>query len=139
MQRVMNTAPRTDALGEAVYTAEQRRAAEAEHEADGSHQLVLCARHDESGELVGYTELTFGRHRPWLVQQGDTAVDPAHRNMGLGRWLKAASALRLLAERPDAQVVETWNDGSNAPMLNLNTEMGFRTVATWHDAELALH
>ena len=41
-------------------------------------------------------------------------------------------------ELPDAQVIETWNDGSNRWMLAINTEMGFRPVATWIEAELEL-
>ena len=138
LQHVMNTAPRPDALDEFVFTAQRRRAAEAERAAVGAHQWVLCVRHDDTGDLAGYTEISFGPHRPWLGEQGDTAVDPVHRNKGLGRWLKAVNALRVLAERPDVAVLETWNDGTNAPMLGINTEMGFRRVAVWRDGELTL-
>jgi GNAT superfamily N-acetyltransferase len=138
MKAVMNTAPRPESLDEYVFTAEQRRAADAEHEAAGDTQWWVCARHDASGALVAYTEIVFAPHRPWLAQQGDTAVDPAHRNKGLGRWLKATTALRLLDERPEVRVIETWNDGTNAPMLGINTAMGFRSVATWRDQELTL-
>ena len=138
MMRVMNTAPRPESLDEFVFTAEHRRAGEAEREAVDAHEWVVCARHDESGDLVAYTETVFGRHRPWLVEQGDTAVDPAHRNRGLGRWVKAVNILRILDERPEARVVETWNDGTNQPMLGINVEMGFRPVAAWRDEELTL-
>ena len=44
-------------------------------------------------QLVGFTQLLATPTRPWLGQQWDTGVDPAHRNLGLGRWLKAANAL----------------------------------------------
>ena len=136
MTRVMNTAPRPDSLDEFVFTAEHRRANEAEREAVDAHQWVVCARHDETGDLVAYTETVFTPHRSWLVEQGDTAVDPAHRNLGLGRWVKAVNILRILDERPQARVIETWNDGTNQPMLGINVEMGFRPVAVWRDAEL---
>lgn len=138
MQAVMNTAPRPESLEEFVFTPSQRRQVEAEREQAGGHQWVLCARHDGTGELVGYTEVSFGPHRPWLVEQGDTAVDRSHRNRGLGRWLKAVNALRLVDERPEAAVLQTWNDGTNAPMLSINVEMGFAPVAVWRDAELTL-
>jgi GNAT superfamily N-acetyltransferase len=98
----------------------------------------VCARHDETGELAGYSELIFTPRRRWLGEQGDTAVDPAHRERGLGRWLKAANILRLLDEKPDVRAVETWNDGSNAAMLSINEAMGFRQTSMWRDAELNL-
>ena len=138
MQHVMNTAPRPDALDEFQFTAERRRAAEAGLAAWDAHQWVLCARHDETGRLAGYTEIAYGPHRTWIGMQGDTAVDPVHRNKGLGRWLKAVNILRVIDERPQITVVETWNDGTNAPMLGINNEMGFRPVAVWRDGELTL-
>ena len=134
----MNTAPRTEALDDFVHTAEERRAAEAEFVATGAHQWVLCARHDATGQLAGFTELKLNPDRPWFVEQGDTAVDPPHRERGLGRWLKAVNILRLVDERPEAQVVETWNDGTNAAMLSINEAMGFRPVAVWREVELTL-
>jgi hypothetical protein len=70
-----------------------------------------------------------GHGHQWLAVQGDTGVEPVHRNRGLGRWSKATNVLRLLEERPDTQVVETWHAGVNAPMLTINDAMGFRPVA----------
>ena len=61
-----------------------------------------------------------------MARQNDTGVDPAHRERGLGRWLKADMLRRVLAERPGIELVETWNAGSNAPMLAINHELGFR-------------
>jgi GNAT superfamily N-acetyltransferase len=65
---------------------------------------------------------------PQTVWQEATAVDPKHRDKGLGRWLKAANVLRLLDERPAARYVETWNAFSNGPMLGINIAMGFEIV-----------
>ena len=94
---------------------------------------TACARHDSTGQLVGFTQLLASQARPWLGQQWDTGVDPAHRNLGLGRWLKAANALRLLDERPEVTTIETWNAGVNAPMLAINHAMGFHPVAEWQE------
>jgi hypothetical protein len=71
--------------------------------------------------------------------QGDTGVEPAHRNLGLGRWIKATTALRLLKDRPTTEVVETWNSGVNAPMLRINDAMGYRPVAEWQEWRLDIH
>ena len=138
LQNTMNDAPRSDALEEFRFTVDKLRKSEAERALDGRHQWLVVARHDATGELAGYTELVHGRHRPWLVDQGDTAVAAAHRGHGLGRLLKATNALRVLDERPDAVAIETWNDGSNRWMLAINEAMGFRCVAEWHDTELPI-
>lgn len=138
LQNTMNDAPRSDALEAFVFTREKLRRSEAERAIDGRRQWLLVARQDETGELAGYTELMFGIHRPWLVDQGDTAVAAGHRGHGLGRLLKATNALRLLDEAPEVEVIETWNDGSNRWMLAINDDMGFRPVAQWHEAELQL-
>ena len=97
----MNTAP-LEALDwdDERFTAEHWRAIEATNEARGFETWQLCARHDDSGELAGYTELTLPRLWPGAAWQEDTGVWPKHRERGLGRWLKAVNALRLLDERP---------------------------------------
>jgi GNAT superfamily N-acetyltransferase len=87
---------------------------------------------------VGYTALFLQKHRPWQAHQGDTAVDPAHREKGLGRWLKAVNLRRLLDERPAVQVVDTGNASSNEPMLNLNVALGFRPLAEVEGLQLKL-
>jgi hypothetical protein len=43
---------------------------------------------------------------------------------GLGRWMKAANGLRLLDERPESRVIQTFNAGSNEATLAINRENG---------------
>ena len=134
----MNDAPRTEALDDSVHTVQQRRDSEAELARDGAGYWYVGIRHDATGDIAGYSDFVFWPWKPWLVEQGDTGVVAAHRGHGLGRWLKAANALRVLDEKPDARVIETWNDGSNRWMLAINDDMGFRPVATWVETELRL-
>ncbi len=56
-----------------------------------------------------------------------TATLPQHRGRGLARLVKAA-ALRRAAER-GVTVAYTANDEANAPMLAVNTHLGYRPVA----------
>jgi GNAT superfamily N-acetyltransferase len=129
---VMNTAPLDDLERDNDrMTPDQWRQREAAYEAQVYDHWILCARHDGSGELAGFTELSFPRLWPETAYQGDTGVWPKHRERGLGRWLKAAMALRVLAERSHVTRIETWNAGSNQAMLSINEAMGFAGLENW--------
>jgi GNAT superfamily N-acetyltransferase len=134
LMHVMETAP-TDGLdieGD-KKTPEWIRKMEAWLKAEETERWVVIARHDATGELAGYTEVMWTRHRPLTVQQGDTGVWPKHRGHALGKWLKAAMALRVLEERPGIKDIRTGNADSNAPMLGINHAMGFKPymAALW--------
>lgn len=133
---VMNTAPRSETTEDFHISAEHLRQNMEAFADQGNVMWTVCARHDATGEIVGLTELAFGPHRPWLANQGDTVVHPRHRERGLGRWLKAVNALRMLDERPEVTAVDTWNAGVNEPMLSINRAMGFEPIAEWQEYEL---
>ena len=78
------------------------------------------------GEAAGATEVFVNRHRPAASWQWSTVVLPAHRGRGVGRWLKAAMWQRLRATEPEVTTLQTGNAASNAHMLAINTEMGFK-------------
>ena len=61
-----------------------------------------------------------------IAFQRATGVREEHRNLGLGRWLKAANIEELLRKNPSARFVRTGNADSNAPMLRINRQMGFK-------------
>lgn len=123
---VMNTAPRDDLdMEDWVDTPDEFRARYKLQTEEGWTSWRLVVRHDESGEFAGYTNVFFAPWTPGIAHQGGTAVDPRHRNKGLGRWLKAAMALKLLDERPDIAFVDTDNAESNDAMLAINVAMGF--------------
>ena len=127
VMHVMNTAPVDDLeVEDDVWTVEEIRSFQASRDACGHQGWVLCAREDATGRFVGFTEMGFWPWDPEKGQQGDTGVDPAHRDRGLGRWLKAAMLQRLLRERPEVRHVDTGNAGSNRPMLAINVALGFK-------------
>ncbi len=126
---IMNTAPRTESVEDFAPTREQVRRSMSATVGEGTAIWTVCARAEGTGEFVGYTQLFFTRYRPWQAFQGDTGVHPDHRERGIGRWLKAHNALRLLAERPEVEFIETWNASANAAMLSINRAMGFAVVA----------
>ncbi len=138
VRSVMNTAPRAKGVDDVVVTPQQLGANQEAHVRRGGWSWTVCACHEPTGRLVGFTELGGFAYRPWLAEQGDTGVHPQHRHRGLGRWIKAANALRLLDERPEVGVLETWNADVNAPMLSINHAMGFRTVTEWQEWRLPI-
>ena len=134
LYHVTNTAPRDDLdMEDEVMTPERWREQETKAIENGDTCWVLLARHRDSGALAGFTQIFFAPYSDDVAWQGWTAVHPDHRDRGLGRWVKAANAIRLLDERPAVQHVDTWNAFSNAPMLGINIEMGFKLLRGYND------
>jgi mycothiol synthase len=138
---IMNTAPQEDFQAEdEILTVEAWR--EVEHWIVESRSQLhsLIAVHEPSGAFAGFTQLRTQDLQPDLAWQWDTGVHPDHRNQGLGRWLKAAMIERIVREHPEVTRVDTFNAGSNRPMLDINISMGFRPirqVSSWQ-GELSL-
>ncbi|HSP09560.1 MAG TPA: GNAT family N-acetyltransferase [Candidatus Dormibacteraeota bacterium] len=81
---------------------------------------------EPDGAMSAVTDVTWAPYRSTIVHQEFTGVLPTARGRGLGKWIKAAMLLHLRKLYPDIQWVATANAGSNAPMLAINTKMGFR-------------
>lgn len=142
-QNVMNTAPTENLeLEDEVFTVARLRDREAMQAVRNIDQMTRVARHVPSGEIVGHTDVWLPQRWPTKAYQNDTGVNPAHRDKGLGRWLKAQMILDLLDERPQIDNISTWNAGSNDAMLGINYAMGFKTVTEFGEhqvrADLAL-
>jgi GNAT superfamily N-acetyltransferase len=135
---VMNTAPREELdMEDEHLTPDRVRERDQRAARRGDHLWALLVRHEPTGHIAGYTEIEWSSYMDDLVWQGGTAVDPAHRDKGLGRWLKAAMLVRLLEERPQVRYVDTWNAGSNEPMLAINVTLGFMPVKYYNARQIA--
>lgn len=129
LQFQMNTAPMEDFEREdEVLTPERWREQEEVNAAASYEFMTAIAVHEPSGEFVGSTSVLVDPLHPAQAWQWETVVRPEHRDRGLGRLLKAAMLERIVSERPDVERIDTWNAGSNAPMLNINIAMGYTPI-----------
>jgi GNAT superfamily N-acetyltransferase len=135
VRHVMNDAPRAESEAAWTFTVDELRALETAADAAHLDWWSVGVRHDATDEVVGLSEMYLPAARPWIVFQGDTGVAPAHRGHGLGAWMKAVLHLRLRAERPATEHVQTWNAAANEPMLRINRALGYVPVQrfqAWH-------
>jgi mycothiol synthase len=125
----MNSAPRGDsAMQDWNTTPEQLREFDRSRRATGRERRLVLAIDEDTGETAGYTELVYDPQIPHLIWQSGTAVIPSHRGQGIGKWIKAAMLERATRDWPKATRVRTGNADVNAPMLAINTRLGFKPV-----------
>lgn len=123
----MNDAPRGDLLMEDWDLNEQQiRDRETWQKQAGIERWLIVAVHEKSGDGAGFTEVTYDPRVPHLIWQQGTAVIDAHRGHHLGLWMKAVMLKRILRERTKARYIRTGNANTNAQMLAINTQLGFK-------------
>ena len=79
----------------------------------------------EGDQVAGLSTLAFPVERG-VVSTDWTAVGRAHRNGGIARALKLETIVQAIELGVDR--VRTDNDSTNAPILHLNAELGYRPI-----------
>ena len=116
-------------LEEEVWDEARVRAIEAGLATQRRAKVSTVARHDETGRLVGYTEVVVPLGAPESSWQHDTLVMREHRGHGLGLAMKVANLWDVMDRHPGVRTISTWNADENAPMITVNEEMGFAVEA----------
>ncbi|MBO3734853.1 GNAT family N-acetyltransferase [Glycomyces niveus] len=104
-----------------VRTREERA------EAQGHTIIRTIAVHRATGEVAANT-LVYAHAGEAHADQAITIVDPAHRGHRLGLLAKLANLRQLRAHDPGVTEVWTGNADTNANMVAINDQLGFRPV-----------
>jgi mycothiol synthase len=106
-------------------TPEQIRYGEAKCREKGMLETTIYTR-EPDGRISGLTETAYLPDLPHVVRQMLTGVRKEYRGRGLGKLLKARMLLHIRRECPGVKYVATGNADSNAPMMAINTALGFK-------------
>ena len=125
----INDAPTDDLdVEDEVFSPERLRAFEQTQVVFGRRIYRVVARHVPTGALAGHTIIAIDEEFPWFALQYDTSVVRAHRGHRLGLLLKI-EMLRWLGDvEPQLRVLDTWNAASNAHMIAVNEQLGYRVL-----------
>jgi GNAT superfamily N-acetyltransferase len=99
--------------------------------------LVVAARHDGTGRLAGFTDITASVGMS-VGYQWSTIVASEHRGHRLGLLMKVVNLQNLLAAMPDVRQLNTWNADVNSYMVAVNDALGYRPVEQWAEWQLDL-
>jgi GNAT superfamily N-acetyltransferase/predicted GNAT family acetyltransferase len=97
----------------------------------GMKPYIVLARHEQSGEVAGLTEVVVPAQHPTRADQYDTIVAQDHRGYGIDRAIKARMLLEVRSAEPELIEVQTWNAQANEAMLKVNAELGYRSDRDW--------
>jgi mycothiol synthase len=123
---MLNTVPFENLdIGQIVITPDHMRDFNERLELNGEQEHTVLVR-EPDGIISAVTDVTWAPYRATIIHQQFTGVRVDARGRGLGKWIKAAMLLHLHDLYPKARWITTDNAGSNAPMLAINKQLGFR-------------
>jgi GNAT superfamily N-acetyltransferase len=91
----------------------------------GMRDYTVAARHADTGEMAGLTEIAVDPEDPGWGYQQFTVVTRKHRGHRLGLLLKIAMLQLLASTEPQLERIVTWNAQVNDHMIAVNEALGY--------------
>lgn len=85
-----------------------------------------------SGRTAAYSTVCFNPADPRLVDQWGTGTVAEAQGRGLGKLVKLLMLQKIRRDLPGAMYIDTGNALSNAAMIGINTDLGFREIRRSH-------
>lgn len=109
-----------------TYTPERYREFE-HHLKERTYTMYSIRTVEADGNISGLTEIFYSeKNTPEEIKTGLTGVKSEYRGKGLGKWMKASMLKYIKENIPQAKYIVTGNADHNAPMLSINTRLGFK-------------
>ncbi|HEU5389100.1 MAG TPA: GNAT family N-acetyltransferase [Streptosporangiaceae bacterium] len=125
LYNAMSDAPHEPGFEPEAWDAARIRESEGRRPRYGMHDYAVAARHDDTGELAGLTEVSVDPEDPGWGYQLLTVVIREHRGHRLGLLLKVAMMELLATTEPRLERIVTSNAASNAHMVAVNDALGY--------------
>jgi GNAT superfamily N-acetyltransferase len=126
------------AMTEDVWDAKRIEEYDAEMIESGQTVHLVAVRHDPTGRLVAFNEVSILPAGRTSAYQLDTLVLREHRGHRLGMLAKVEGIRRVQAAAPHILDITTMNAEENEHMLRVNIELGFKphSYLAWWRREL---
>ncbi|HEX4253897.1 MAG TPA: GNAT family N-acetyltransferase, partial [Streptosporangiaceae bacterium] len=134
LNEALADAPHGDEEEPQVWDADRVRLVDQLSTERGLRRYSVVAAEAGTGHLAALTQLSVEEGTPDWGHQEVTAVARPHRGHRLGLLTKVAMLELLVTREPQLKFVETWNGETNAHMVAINEELGFRPtgrVTAW--------
>ncbi|TWD83977.1 acetyltransferase (GNAT) family protein [Kribbella amoyensis] len=129
----MNDAPIGDiSYGVEAWDVERSRFVAEVVAQRGDRLHTVAAIHQESGDVVAFTELVVPGDGQADAQHYGTAVRTEHRGHGLARWVKAEQIRQVRADYPELRGLLTDMAESNHAMRAVNDALGYQITHRTH-------
>ena len=121
----INQQPLGDVSLNIRYTPEQIRFDEQNNLEQGIAETTIYTR-ESDGKVSGLTETLYLKEAGHKITQMMTGVREAYRGRGLGKLVKALMLMHIRKEYPCVKYLVTGNADTNASMLAINRQLGFK-------------
>jgi len=88
---------------------------------------------DEKNRLIAKTNVAIDKNKPQAMHQYMTGTKKEYRCSGLGKWMKGAMILKLVADFPEFEKITTETHIENHGSKSISEQMGYKQIALFKE------